>query len=1079
MNISVFSVRNLQKLFAAIALFAMVFSPFANVQFATAHHDPFGGVPQTGNIQICHITGNGGYIVNSPSISATGGNISISGGHANHGNSSSGDVIPPFHFNDNGNILSYPGKNWTAQTEDIWDNGTCTGDGILPQTATLTLAKTVVNDNGGTAADTAWTLTATGPTAGVTGTEGQAAITNKVVTAGTYNLSESSVTGYTNGTTWSCSAGTMVDGDTVTLAANNVATCTITNNDNPATLTLVKNKVGGPAANTAWTLSADSSSTDISGVTGAGAVTNAQVNAGTYTLTESGAVPLYSQTGLSCDGATVFDGNKITLTNGGSATCTFTNTYTPTHGTLTVTKVLQNLYGAIVDVANFTFSVGANLNVAFDNTDNSNEFSLQAGDYTVVENSATGFTTTYSGDCNGAGQVTIVADGSKTCTVTNTGVQPKLTLNKTIVNNSGTGEVLDDTAFTLTATGPTSISGVEGNAAVTNAGVNVGTYTLSETGPTGDYNASYSCLVNGNGVAVDQGNPQVTLALGDVAVCTITNDDKNPTTATVTFTKILPTEPNYNLPDADVDDFSFSVEGNGTVYHGSTLELGAGTYDVAELDGEGYSVVYGGACAGGSLTIDSDDFGNGLECTITNTELPACSNGINDDGQEDALVDSADPGCENPNDDSEGDPETSITINKVVDGEGVSEEQTFNFDFSWDEGAIDASIAAEDEPFKVVVTPAQGLVITEDLTGLSRWSLTGIDCGDDNDLDQNPLSVTLNVSVGEQIVCEFTNHFTPRDSGGNDENIIVTKEVTDGSDTETFFAFDASWMDSDGPVDFLLKDGQSRDSEDLQADEYYNVYEMIEKGGEWDLDSLVCTSTQSHDEDGYAVDGFDDILLHDGETITCVFTNDQNLYELEGYVWEDTDKDGNFDEGELPLSNWGVNASAEGETTRETTSDENGFYRFTVPAGTWTISEDVEGGWEQIFPFDEQNGVHIVTVPAEEFNEEITLLDSVFNFFVPTAHAAVVDTLGYFNFGNVRIPTGCTSNCGGGNGTRVELSDRDDDDEPEGEVLGEQISVVPVGAPDAGKGGSALPTDLRIENLLSMATPRRMKTNVQ
>ena len=36
MNISIISVRNLQKIFATIALFTMVFSPFANVPFAEA-----------------------------------------------------------------------------------------------------------------------------------------------------------------------------------------------------------------------------------------------------------------------------------------------------------------------------------------------------------------------------------------------------------------------------------------------------------------------------------------------------------------------------------------------------------------------------------------------------------------------------------------------------------------------------------------------------------------------------------------------------------------------------------------------------------------------------------------------------------------------------------------------------------------------------------------------------------------------------------------------------------------------------------------------------------------------------------
>ena len=53
----------------------------------------------------------------------------------------------------------------------------------------LTLVKQVTNNNGGTAVATAWTLNAAGPTT-LTGPTGSTAVTNVVVPAGTYNLSE-------------------------------------------------------------------------------------------------------------------------------------------------------------------------------------------------------------------------------------------------------------------------------------------------------------------------------------------------------------------------------------------------------------------------------------------------------------------------------------------------------------------------------------------------------------------------------------------------------------------------------------------------------------------------------------------------------------------------------------------------------------------------------------------------------------------------------------------------------------------------------------------------------------------------
>lgn len=96
-----------------------------------------------------------------------------------------------------------------------------------------------------------------------------------------------------------------------------------------------------------------------------------------------------------------------------------------------------------------------------------------------------------------------------------------LTLLKTVINDNGGGAV--DTDWTLTATGPTNISGIEGNASVTNAVVNAGAYTLGENGgPTGYSAGTYSCVKNGGGAVVSN---SITLAGGDTATCTVTNND--------------------------------------------------------------------------------------------------------------------------------------------------------------------------------------------------------------------------------------------------------------------------------------------------------------------------------------------------------------------------------------------------------------------------------------------------------------------------------------------------------------------------------------------------------------------------
>ena len=80
-----------------------------------------------------------------------------------------------------------------------------------------------------------------------------------------------------------------------------------------------------------------------------------------------------------------------------------------------------------------------------------------------------------------ADTVTVGLGENVTCEVTNTDIAPELTLVKVLDIQHGGNASLDD--FTLTATGPVTISGVTGDPDITNAPVDTGSYTLSETGP--------------------------------------------------------------------------------------------------------------------------------------------------------------------------------------------------------------------------------------------------------------------------------------------------------------------------------------------------------------------------------------------------------------------------------------------------------------------------------------------------------------------------------------------------------------------------------------------------------------------
>jgi hypothetical protein len=136
----------------------------------------------------------------------------------------------------------YDAGEWTCQV--LGEAGTASGSTITVEEgdavvctitntfkgATLTLVKSVVTTGGGTAVPSNWTLSAEGPTAvSVTGSSSGA---TRTVREGTYRLSEAGTppTGetYDEGP-WSCSGATVNGGDTITLNAGDIATCTITN----------------------------------------------------------------------------------------------------------------------------------------------------------------------------------------------------------------------------------------------------------------------------------------------------------------------------------------------------------------------------------------------------------------------------------------------------------------------------------------------------------------------------------------------------------------------------------------------------------------------------------------------------------------------------------------------------------------------------------------------------------------------------------------------------------------------------------------------------------------------------------
>ena len=216
--------------------------------------------------------------------------------------------------------------------------------------------KTVTNDNGGTALPDGLDADGDRPAPRSPGRPEPAAVTNAVVNAGTYALSETGgPTGYT-ASAWTCTGGTLT-GTSVAVTNGGNVTCTINNNDQPATLTLVKTVDNGDTGATAvpadWTLSA-TGPTPVSGALATRPRSpHATVNAGTYTLSETGGPAGYTASAWTCTGGTV-TASSVAIANGGDVTCTITNNAQP--ASLTLVKTVTNDNGGTAVPTDWTLT---------------------------------------------------------------------------------------------------------------------------------------------------------------------------------------------------------------------------------------------------------------------------------------------------------------------------------------------------------------------------------------------------------------------------------------------------------------------------------------------------------------------------------------------------------------------------------------------------------------------------------------------------------------------------------------------------------------------------------------------------
>lgn len=484
-----------------------------------------------------------------------------------------------------------------------------------------------------------------------------------------------------------------------------------------ATLNVIKHVVtdnGGTAVAGDWTLAVNSSN----GGTGTGSAAGSESGTAytlevgkAYAVTESGGPSGYTQS----------DSSECVIASAGAGatyTCTITNDDQP--GTLIVNKVVINDNGGSTATSTFSFKVNDGTSVFFE-SDAQNSISENAGSYSVVEDATTAYTAMYSNSINGnadCNNLSIAIGATVTCTITNNDIAPTLTLVK-LVNNTGApeGEEAAVTDWTLTATGPTTISGASGDTAITSATVPAGSYTLSESSiPHYAPSTGWVC----SGVDAQDGS-SIVLASGGNATCTITNAYVPPGTITI-VKNTTGGDGTFSFSSGELGVFSLTTVGGVASQTFSNLE--PGTYSVTEDTLPAGWEAGSASCTGdqdpSSISLTSDAT---IVCTFNNVK------------------------------------KGHIIVKKEINPTG--DDQLFTFTPSWGENF---SIAGGEQIASSDLSPGVYSVSESVPTG---WVQTSATCDDGSGVS------AINVAAGETVTCTFTNSKLPV--------LTIVKDIRDGT----------------------------------------------------------------------------------------------------------------------------------------------------------------------------------------------------------------------------------------------------------------------------------------------------------
>jgi hypothetical protein len=380
-------------------------------------------------------------------------------------------------------------------------------------------------------------------------------------------LNGNTISGYPTGVLTPDGSGIIQQALGATLAAGDVAVCTFTNTRKP---TLTVNKVCVPTTDGGkFNLRIDGSNAGTGADAACGGTTGAQVvTIGSHTVSETAGTGTDLNNYTSVIGGDCAADGTVSVAAGQNKTCTITNTRKPT---LRVNKICAPTN----DGGKFNLRIdGSNAGTGADASCGGTTGAVVSsiGSHTVSETAGTGtdlnnYTSAIGGDCAADGTISLSAGQNAVCTITNTR-KPTLRVNKVCVPTTDVGK------FNLRVDGSNWGTGADAACGGTTGVVlsSIGSHTVSETAGTNTSLSNYVSVIGGDCAA----NGSITLAAGQNAVCTITNQRK----AVLIVDKVIP---------GSTQLFDFSQTGISNFQLGDlttpkkTIDLTPGNYTVCEL----------------------------------------------------------------------------------------------------------------------------------------------------------------------------------------------------------------------------------------------------------------------------------------------------------------------------------------------------------------------------------------------------------------------------------------------------------------------------------------------------------------